>query len=1036
MIRPWIMAVNLPLWLAVVFLFAAVSEVWAEAGDRSNVDTVPVEQMKAQAAGALAEGRPQVAAYILQNLYSALAQARGDVRLRYETALQLSRLLRLSGDFVGAERPLIDVIKLPASAAGDVLPLIYAELGGLALARGDLTRAQITLLKAVALARAAPGTDVAVLLETELVLATAEIRAFRLAEAAARLDGIDRAIAATPARLARVAALAEGVRAELLFRQYRYAGALTALQAAYDRMLRLYGPAHPEVARAGTSLANGELNVGRYQDAEATLLRAIATYEGDPGFFAPALATALVNLGQVYYVTGRTALSKSALTRAEELAQQSFGGDSQLGAATLLHRGYANLRAGQLSDARADLEKAIAIWTRPETLSARAAAGSGIWLAEALRRQGDFAAARIRLDESGAALEQVFPAGSYPLSDILIGRARVAIAAGDMAAAITAAREAATIRIAALGPDHLAALEAKAVLIQALAEAGEFAEAETIMLAEVERLRLRAAAIHATQSASALEEIASLRRLVEHYLRAIALALQREARPVREDLLALSLELAQLSRRSAAGTAIAGMGQRVLASNEAGAENVRRFQEVVLRWQLAARQLTARVIAGEAAEELRAEVAAGAAEVVAARDDLLAAQPESASLMVPVPRRFEEIAPLLAAGEALIAYASLEERTYAWVVTKTGVRLVPLPADAAMLQGQITALRATVDPKIVNSLADIVAYDVSAASALYDTLLGPLDIPDDIGHLIIVPDGTLQSLPFAALLTAPTAPAEEFVAYRQMPWLINRYEISVLPEIGALSDLRRLARASLAGQPFVGVGDPVFADIIVEPDDVSAEPAMETARLIASLAPLPESRDELNSIAEALGAPATSLLVGTKATEANLATFPLREYRVIAFATHGLMAGDFGRLREPGLALTPPANPAAEDDGLLTVGEIARLQLDADWVVLSACNTAAADGSPGAEGLSGLARAFFFAGSRSLLVSQWAVLSVAAVELTTGLFRAQGENPGMTRAGALRHAMQAMLNDDQPDYFAHPIFWAPFQLVGEGGAVR
>jgi CHAT domain-containing protein len=1035
MIRRWFMAASLPLWLAAFLLLAAKGVAWAEAGDRSNLDTVPVEQMKAEAASALAEGRPQVAAYILQNLYTALAQVRGDVRLRYETALQLSRILRLSGDFVGAERPLINVIKLPASAAGDIGHMVYTELGSLALARGDLTRAQITLLKAVALARAAPDTDPAASLETELVLATAEIRAFRLKEAAARLDRIDREIATTPGRLARVAVLAEGVRAELFFRQYRYAEALTALQAAYDGALRLYGAAHPEVARAGTSLASGELNIGRYQAAEATLLRSIAVYEDDPAFFAPALATALVNLGQVYYVTGRTALSKVALTRADELAQQSFGGDSQLGAATLLHRGYANLRAGQLGEARADLEQAIAIWTTPETSSQRAAAGTGIWLADVLRRQGDVAAARISLDESSATLEQIFSSGSYPLSDILIGRAKVAIAAGDMGAAIKAAREAATIRIAALGPDHLAALEANAVLTQALAEAGEFVEAEAILLADVARLRVRVAAIHAAQSESALEEIANLRRLVEHYLRAIDLALQNDGAPVGEDLRALSLQLAQLSRSSAAGTAIAGLGQRILASTEAGADGVRRLQEAVLRWQLAARQLTARIIAGEAAGELRADVTEKAAEVLAARDDLLTAQPESARLIIPVPHRFEEIAPLLAAGEAMIAYASLEERTYAWVLTKAEIRLVLLEPDAASLQAHITALRATVDPKVISSLSDIVDYDVAAASALYDMLLAPLAIPDDISHLIIVPDGTLQSLPFAALLTASSAPAAEFAAYRQMPWLINRYEISVLPEIGALSDLRRIARASQGSQPFIGVGDPAFAESITVPEDVAAEPAMDTARLIASLAPLPESRDELNAIADALGAPASSILVGADASEANLAALSLGDYRVIAFATHGLIAGDFGRLREPGLALTPPSNPGGEEDGLLTVGEISRLHLDADWVVLSACNTAAADGSPGAEGLSGLARAFFFAGSRSLLVSQWEVLSVAAVQLTTGLFRAQGDNPGMTRAGALRHAMRAMLNDDQPDYFAHPIFWAPFQLVGEGGVV-
>ena len=107
---------------------------------------------------------------------------------------------------------------------------------------------------------------------------------------------------------------------------------------------------------------------------------------------------------------------------------------------------------------------------------------------------------------------------------------------------------------------------------------------------------------------------------------------------------------------------------------------------------------------------------------------------------------------------------------------------------------------------------------------------------------------------------------------------------------------------------------------------------------------------------------------------------------MLAFATHGVMAGEISGLNEPGLVLTPPEKPSEEDDGFLAASEIATLDLNADWVLLSACNTAAADGAPGAEGFSGLARAFFYAGARTLLVSHWSVYSTAAVALTTGTF--------------------------------------------------
>jgi CHAT domain-containing protein len=214
---------------------------------------------------------------------------------------------------------------------------------------------------------------------------------------------------------------------------------------------------------------------------------------------------------------------------------------------------------------------------------------------------------------------------------------------------------------------------------------------------------------------------------------------------------------------------------------------------------------------------------------------------------------------------------------------------------------------------------------------------------------------------------------------------------------------------------------------------------------LAKLPRLPDTADEVRGIALALNADLTrDVFTGERANEKVVKTLDLFRYRVIAFATHGLVPGDLNGLMQPALALTAPKVAGVTGDGLLTMGEILALKLDADWVVLSACNTAAAGGA-GAEAVSGLGRAFFYAGTRALLVSNWPVETTSAKALTTDLFKRQAADATLTRTQALRAAMLALI--DGPGYvdqasgkavfsYAHPIFWAPFTLIGDGGGGR
>jgi CHAT domain-containing protein len=331
--------------------------------------------------------------------------------------------------------------------------------------------------------------------------------------------------------------------------------------------------------------------------------------------------------------------------------------------------------------------------------------------------------------------------------------------------------------------------------------------------------------------------------------------------------------------------------------------------------------------------------------------------------------------------------------------------------------------------------------------ALYKHLLGPFEAGlGGIKHLIVVPGGALASLPLGILVTSSPASGHEH-DYAHAPWLIRRVALSQVPSMRAFISLRVAAPGrQRPPNPFLGFGNPSFAGAVPQQADgtgpkVSALVALSqqcrdngpvSADLLRALAPLPETANEVNMVARQLGADGRSVFLGRDATEAKLRSLQLDQYDVLYFATHGLLPGELRCQAEPGLALSPPASPATSkaEDGLLDATEIAGLSLNADLVVLSACNTASGGGRFGGEDLSGLAEAFFYAGARALLASHWEVPSTATVRLMTGLFERAG--PGLTRgtAESLRQSQLALL--DQPAT-AHPFFWAAFTVIGDGG---
>jgi CHAT domain-containing protein len=203
---------------------------------------------------------------------------------------------------------------------------------------------------------------------------------------------------------------------------------------------------------------------------------------------------------------------------------------------------------------------------------------------------------------------------------------------------------------------------------------------------------------------------------------------------------------------------------------------------------------------------------------------------------------------------------------------------------------------------------------------------------------------------------------------------------------------------------------------------------VDSAQLL-QLARLPGTAVELEAVRAVFGAPAEALHLGPQATESAVRSADLRSAKLLSFATHALVPGELDGIAESGLVLSPPAQPTSADDGFLAASEVATLQISADWVVLSACNTATSlDG----QGLSDLARAFFHAGARNLLASHWPVSDEVAPRLV--VHAVQQHQEGVPRATALQRAMIAIRNDTSRDAtsqsWAHPFYWAAFVLIG------
>ena len=405
-------------------------------------------------------------------------------------------------------------------------------------------------------------------------------------------------------------------------------------------------------------------------------------------------------------------------------------------------------------------------------------------------------------------------------------------------------------------------------------------------------------------------------------------------------------------------------------------------------------------------ERLAAALASARLTQTGYQADLYAAHPDLKTHRGEVPDvQLADVLQLLPAGQsAALEFAVTAERTYLFVVRRRGaaadVSVFTVRITKEELSDRVQRFRQKVSTRDLNVRAD--------ARALYDVLLGPAAaVIADCTSLIVLPDGPLWALPFQALET----PARKY--------LIEQADVSYAPSLAALREMHRLADTRAAGQtrlPLLSMG---------------SSGAESRAVTLGGLPLLPAAEAQARAIASVYGAGRSTIRVGADARSDWLQR-DVNRYQVIHIAAHGIF-DDVSPMHSYLVLAPASASPGVRDDGYLEAADLINMDIQADLVVLSSCDTALGRIGDG-EGLVGLSWALFVAGTPSIVVSQWQVAADSTTELMRVFHRkiADGLKAGgavSNRAVALRAAALSLIKTPQR---SHPFYWAPFVLIGDG----
>jgi CHAT domain-containing protein/Tfp pilus assembly protein PilF len=850
-------------------------------------------------------------------------------------------------------------------------------------------------------------------------------------------------------------------------------------EAFYKRALALQeaspGPARPDVALTLANLANLYQHMGRYSEAENVYLRAEGIVEKAFGPDHPNVLFIIDNLAALYGNEGRHDEATKLFQRSLAIKEKAFGPTSHAMVLTLNNVASLYDRDGRFADAE-DLYKRVLTISEANRDPANIGA--------ALNNLAAFYRARNRLSEAeplyqrALALHQKTYGPNHPeVAIVLANIAMLFDKEGHSTEAEQLYKRSLDIDQATIGPQSEPVASDMYALALLYDRLGRAVDAEPLFkqaLAIGEKsipynpgdiaLKLSGLASFYDHQGRIDEALAAARRAVSIWAHTGAANWNPEAQGhggnqrsmqsflpelIRilyqfyeragtqpSEILDEAFRASQSARGLETAQALAGMTARYAAGSDALGQLIREQQDLASRSQALNSALIKMLSiepnqrSPQADTALRNEQRQVNARLKADDERLRREFPRFVELARAEPVGVADVQQVLSDDEAFTAITLGETDSYLFVIRKREAHFFKLDLSRARADDSVKTLRGT--------LLDDRPFEAGTGHDLYIRLFGPADsVIASATNLIVVPDGALESLPLAVLVTAPP-PGSQTMDYKHIAWLIRRQAITIQPAASSFVSLRNLAPTKRAEVPFAGFGNPDFRGTGTH-RGIDARSLYRGSEAITerlrNLPSLPETADELRAEARMLGAAESSLHLGPDASVTVVKSLNLSNTRVIAFATHAGVAGQLADVNEPMLVLTPPAHPTPGDDGLLRASQVSQLQLNADFVILSACNTAASDGTPGAEGLTGLAKAFFYAGARSLLVSHWEVQSEPTVKLTTGLIGALNADPTIGRSEALRRSMLAMV-DSTTDSDTHPIAWAPFVLAGEGGVRR